>query len=78
MFFWLREVAGWMLGVVGVYLIWLGVGEVQLPPDADPRTIEGAVLGLMGVFVLRMGVQLVRVSTAARLVMVPRTPKSKQ
>lgn len=71
MFFWLREIAGWLLAALGVYLIWMGVGELQ-SYDVDPRMIEGSVLCATGVMVLRFGIHLIRVATAARIVLVPR------
>ena len=71
MFFWLREIAGWLLAALGVYLIWMGVGELQ-SYDVDPRMIEGSVLCATGVMVLRFGIHLNRVATAARIVLVPR------
>lgn len=71
MFFWLREIAGWLLAGFGLYLIWLGVGWLQ-SSEIAPRMIEGSATCLTGVFVLRLGVQLIRVSTAARIVLVPR------
>ncbi|MFK7819861.1 MAG: hypothetical protein AB8G99_14160 [Planctomycetaceae bacterium] len=76
MFFWLREFAGWALAVFGVYLIWLAIGEIQLPPEEERRTIEGAVLGATGVMVLRGGIHLIRAATAARIVMIPRGKKA--
>ncbi len=71
MFFWLREIAGWALALLGVWLIWNGVRELQ-SYDVDPRMIEGSVLCATGVMALRMGVFLIRVATAARIVMVPK------
>lgn len=71
MFFWLREVAGWALALFGVWLIWNGVRELQAY-DVDPRMIEGSVACATGAMTLRMGVFLIRVSTAARIVMVPK------
>ncbi len=71
MFFWLREIAGWGLAVFGVALIWMGVGQLQAY-DIDPRMIEGSVLCATGVMVLRFGIHLIRVATAARIVLVPK------
>jgi len=64
-FFWLREVAGWLLIVVSLYLIRMGL--VFLNDAANPRIIESGVVFLTGLGVMRCGVLLVRVSTAARL-----------
>ena len=65
MFFWAREIAGWLLVVVSLYMIRIGL--VFLNDINNPRIIEAAVVMLAGLGVMRCGVLLVRVSTAARL-----------
>ncbi len=66
-FFWLREVAGWVLAGSGLYLVWMGVAVLQ-NYEVEPRMIEGSAICFSGIMVLRVGVQLIRVSTAARIV----------
>jgi len=65
MFFWAREIAGWLLVMVSLYMIRIGL--VFLNDINSPRIIEAAVVMLAGLGVMRCGVLLVRVSTAARL-----------
>ncbi|MGN6133842.1 MAG: hypothetical protein ACTHOU_05040 [Aureliella sp.] len=63
--FWVREIAGWLLVVVALYLIWIALGLVM---DLDtPRVVEAGVLTLGGLGVLRAGILLIRISTAARI-----------
>ena len=64
-FFWLREIAGWLLVLVALYM--LRIGLVFLSDINSPRIIESAVVMLSALGVMRCGVLLVRVSTAARL-----------
>ena len=65
MFFWLREIAGWLLIVVALFM--LRIGLFYLNDSNSPRIIESGVVMLAGLGVMRCGVLLVRVSTAARL-----------
>ena len=65
MFFWLREIAGWLLIVVSLFM--LRIGLIYLNDNNNPRIIESGVVMLAGLGVMRCGVLLVRVSTAARL-----------
>jgi len=65
MFFWAREIAGWLLVMVSLYMIRIGL--VFLNDINSPRIIESGVVMLAGLGVMRCGVLLVRVSTAARL-----------
>ncbi|MEQ1824564.1 MAG: hypothetical protein ABL921_01405 [Pirellula sp.] len=65
MFFWLREIGGWGLVIVALYLVRIGLGYVS---DAqNPKIVEAAVIMLTAVGVLRAGVLLIRISTAARV-----------
>ena len=65
MFFWAREIAGWLLVLISLYMIRIGL--VFLNDINSPRIIESGVAMLAGLGVMRCGVLLVRVSTAARL-----------
>jgi hypothetical protein len=65
MFFWLREIAGWGLVLVALYLIRIGL--IFVSDIESPRIVESMVVMLTGLGVLRGGVLLIRVSTAARL-----------
>lgn len=62
---WIREIAGWLLVVLSLYLIRIGllfVLDLQ-----NPRIVESAVVFFAALGVLRAGVLLIRVSTAARV-----------
>ena len=65
MLFWLREIAGWALVVVSLYLI--SVGLEYVTDMQEPRIVEAGVVMFVGTSVLRAGILLIRVSTAARI-----------
>ena len=70
--FWLREIAGWILVLVALYLMRTALGFVA---DLDkPRIIEAGVFVLAGLGVLRAGILLIRISTAARICRLDRKP----
>ena len=64
-FFWLREIAGWLLVLVSLYMIRIGL--IYLNDIQHPKIVESGVIMLAGLGVMRCGVLLIRVSTAARL-----------
>ncbi|MCA9035765.1 MAG: hypothetical protein KDA91_11580 [Planctomycetaceae bacterium] len=64
MFFWLREIAGWALVAIALFLINIGLSYVT--DMQEPRVVEAAVVMFVGTSVMRAGILLVRVSTAAR------------
>lgn len=62
---WVREIAGWILVVVALYLIRT---SLQFAMDLEtPRIFEAAVTMFGGLGVLRAGVLLLRIATAARV-----------
>jgi hypothetical protein len=65
MFFWLRELAGWGLILVALYLVRTGL--VFISDMQNPRIVESAVVMLTALGILRAGVLLIRISTAARV-----------
>ena len=65
MFFWLRELAGWGLILVALYLVRTGL--VFISDMQSPRIVESAVVMLTALGILRAGVLLIRISTAARV-----------
>jgi hypothetical protein len=63
--FWTREIAGWLLVVVALFLVQTGL---QLVSNLDsPRIIEASVVMFAAMGVLRAGIYLIRMSTAARI-----------
>jgi hypothetical protein len=65
MFFWLRELAGWGLVLIALYLIRIGL--IYVSDMQNPRIVEAAVIMLTSLGVLRAGVLLIRISTATRI-----------
>jgi hypothetical protein len=65
MFYWIREMAGWVLVLFSLYI--LRASLVFLMDLQSPRIVEAAVLAFVGLGVLRAGIMLVRISTAARV-----------
>lgn len=65
MFFWIREILGWLLVIAGLLLIRTAIGFVS-DPDA-PRIIEASIFMFGAMGLVRMGILLVRISTAARI-----------
>jgi hypothetical protein len=65
MFFWIREIAGWSLVALSLYMLRIGLIYVA---DVDaPKLIEASIVMLAAMGVLRAGVLLVRLSTTSRL-----------
>ena len=63
MFFWIREIGGWLLVLLALYLLRYGLLFVL---DLEtPRIIEAAVVSFAGLGVLKAGILLIRMSTAA-------------
>ncbi len=62
MFFWIREIAGWLLIVLSLWILSFGLQYVE-----NRQIVEGGVVAMIGLGVMRAGVLLVRVSTAARV-----------
>jgi hypothetical protein len=63
--FWVREIAGWILVLVALYLIHIGL--VFVTDLERPRLLESAIVVMAGLGVLRAGILLIRISTAARI-----------
>jgi hypothetical protein len=65
MFFWLREIAGWGLVLVSLYLVRIGL--VFISDMQNPRIVESSVIMLTSLGILRAGVLLIRISSASRI-----------
>ena len=65
-FFWLREIAGWALFLVALWMIFIGIDFVS--DSEKPQIVQAAVVLFAATGVLRVGVLLIRASTAARIV----------
>lgn len=63
--FWLREIAGWAMVVMALYLMYVAL--VFLMDLQSPRVIEAGVVVIAGLGVLKAGTLLIRIATAARI-----------
>ena len=64
MLFWIREVAGWLFVVLALFMISKGVDMVS-----STEIVEASVFMFTALGVMRLGILLIRVSTAARIVL---------
>lgn len=62
--FWIREVVGWILILSGVYVMLLSMQFLQ-----ESKVIEAGILSAMGIFIFRGAIHLIKVATAARVVL---------
>jgi hypothetical protein len=64
--FWTREVAGWVLLGLGLYVFYR---DYQLLTEGNHYVLEGAMLTVIGIFLFRGGIQLLKIAVAARVCM---------
>jgi hypothetical protein len=64
--FWTREVAGWILLALGLYVFYRSYTLLMAGPD---HQIEGGILTVVGIFLFRGGIQLLKIAVAARVCM---------
>lgn len=64
--FWTREVAGWILLGLGLYVFYRSFTVLT---ESNNRPIEGAILTVVGVFIFRGGIHLLKIAVAARVCM---------
>jgi uncharacterized protein (DUF58 family) len=63
--FWIREIAGWLLILLGIYAIFGALGEISARPAMK---IFSAPLWLVAGFIIfRGGIHLLKVAVAARI-----------
>jgi hypothetical protein len=60
--FWFRELAGWLLVGLGVFVFLLVFAFLQAK-----GFVEAAILAVVGVFIFRGGIHLLKVAVAARI-----------
>jgi multisubunit Na+/H+ antiporter MnhB subunit len=72
--FWVREIAGWVLVLLGLYMFSLAYG--MLTGFRDPATgqhrymiFEASQWSIVGIIVFRGGIHLLKVAVAARVCM---------
>jgi hypothetical protein len=62
--FWTREVAGWVLVALGLFVFYKCYG--LLTAD-DHRLVEGSAMTLVGLIIFRGGIHLLKVAVAAQV-----------
>ncbi len=62
--FWNREIAGWLLVLLGLLVFFRCY---VLLTAADPRILEGTALSLVGIIIFRGGIHLLKIAVAARM-----------
>lgn len=66
--YWVREVAGWCLVLLGLYIFLACLGLLLNAPDArGPGILEAPVVSVIGIIVFRGGIHLLKVAVAARI-----------
>ena len=66
--FWTREIAGWLLVAAGLYGYLLCFGLFL----AHDKVLSGGIAAGMATMIFRGGIHLVKVATAARVVLLAR------
>lgn len=61
-----REIAGWLLVLLGLYLFWIVLSITLTNP---PLYISAGPLTVIGIFIFRGGIHLLKVAVAARICM---------
>jgi hypothetical protein len=61
---WTREVTGWLLLALGLYVFYR---SYTLLLGGSDHQIEGAILTVMGIFLFRGGIHLLKIAVAARV-----------
>ena len=64
--FWVRELLGWLLVLIGLGLFYVCFAMLMMP---SPRIFEAPTLSIIGIVVFRGGIHLLKVAVAARLAM---------
>jgi hypothetical protein len=64
--FWTREIAGWLLLGLGLYVFYR---DYQVLMEGNHWVVEGVLLTVIGIFLFRGGIQLLKIAVAARVCM---------
>jgi hypothetical protein len=68
MHFWIRELMGWVLVAVGLYIMLVCIGRLLAP---GPPIISAPIVAFMAIIVFRGGIHLLKVAVAARVASQP-------
>lgn len=60
--YWIREVVGWLLIALGLWIFWLSIQLLR-----DGLILRGPPIALIGFVIFRGGVHLLKVAVAARI-----------
>jgi hypothetical protein len=71
--FWIREIAGWLLVGLGLFIFYTCFA--LLLTDRPPRIFETGPLTFIGFVVFRGGIHLLKVAVAARVCLQAREPQ---
>ena len=63
--FWIREIAGWGLVLLGLFIFVIVFGLCTHEPDH--RYVEAMTMTVIGIFVFRGGVNVLKTAVAARV-----------
>jgi uncharacterized membrane protein YesL len=64
--FWIRELAGWLLVGLGLFIFYQCY---RLLMDRESEFVQAVVMTVIGIFVFRGGIHLLKVAVAARVCM---------
>jgi vacuolar-type H+-ATPase subunit I/STV1 len=69
--FWVREILGWLLVILGIYVFMVALAILLNPPPParEPRILEAPAVVLIGFIIFRGGIHLLKVAVAARVAM---------
>ena len=73
--FWVREILGWVLVILGLY-VFLVCMAILLKPN--PSILEAPALVVIGVIIFRGGIHLLKVAVAARVCMQTQADEKKE
>ena len=77
--FWFRELIGWLLIGVGLYVFAICLSSLSMPPAPGIYGIlEAPILTIIGIFIFRGGIHLLKVAVAARISLAAREDVRKQ
>jgi hypothetical protein len=71
MSFWLRELAGWLLVALGLYVFLIVATEMLNPAIQWAQYLEAGPMILIGFILFRGGIHLLKVAVAARICTLP-------
>jgi hypothetical protein len=63
--FWIREIAGWVLLLLGLFVFYQSYWLLMVPDHA--RILEGFIMSLIGIILFRGGIHLLKIAVAAQV-----------